>query len=184
MRHLVGCTLVLIMLNAHADTVLKWYRPFGEPTDQVTPVAKHQVKAICNQPSQRTLREDALRCEAGEHIFDPCFFQTRQNRTTILCLQSPWDADATEVELQGRLPIEAMQALDMSKNYPWALELGDGSHCLAVDPGRSFDGMPIRYQCNNHKELMGYLRRCQSTWSILEKKGDGAIHVDIARAWF
>lgn len=166
------------------DTVLKLYRPFGEVTDQISPVVKHKLTGECVGQSQLILREDAWRCHAEGKIFDPCFVKLASNQMQALCPQSPWIGDSVEINVSVPLNNQNHSTLDMSRVFPWAIELVNGEHCQAIDSKDVYDAMPVRYSCSNQNVLVGYLQRCKSVWSMLEKTPDGVVTVDLSKAWF
>jgi hypothetical protein len=166
------------------DTVLKLYRPYGEVSDQALPAVTRSVTGRCMGQSRVILREDAWRCKVGDVIHDPCFIKAGKNRTEAVCPQSPWVGESIQINLSRSLNNEVNQTLDMSKAYPWALELSDGDRCLAIDTKRLYDGMPIRYYCGSKNLLVGHLQRCKNIWSMLEKTPGGVITAELVRAWF
>jgi hypothetical protein len=171
-------------LAAANDTALKLYRPFGEVVDQSSPIVKKIVSGECFAPSQLIVREDAWRCMAENKVYDPCFVKWVGKKTEAVCPQSPWMSDSVQIEVTAPLNNEHHKSLDMSQNFPWAVELANGEHCQAVESKEEFDSMPIRYRCSNQNVLIGYLQRCKPVWSMLEKTPDGVITADFSRAWF
>lgn len=167
-----------------SDTVLKLYRPYGEPTEQVIPVIKQSIMGQCFSQSQIILREDAWRCEAEGKTFDPCFVKAGNNRTEALCPQSPWEGDSIQITVSTPLNNEQNETLDMSSAYPWGIELANGERCLAVNSNQTFEEMPVRYQCLNQNLLVGYLQRCKNEWTMLEKTPNGVVTASIVKAWF
>jgi hypothetical protein len=166
------------------DTVLKLYRPFGEVVEQISPVAKRKMPGQCMGQSQLIVREDAWRCQAEGKLFDPCFVKAGSKATEVLCPQSPWSDEGIQLEMNASLNNESHSVLDMSRVFPWAVELTNGEHCQAIESQEQYDSMPVRYQCTNHNILVGYLQRCKPVWSMLEKTAHGVITVDLAKAWF
>jgi len=166
------------------DTVLKLYRPFGESIEQIEPKAKTSSAGQCVGQSQLSIREDAWRCLAEGIVYDPCFVKMSGNQQEVLCPQSPWVSDSVLLVLNTSLSGEHHQRLDMSRSFPWAIELVNGEHCLAVEVNKLYDGMPIRYQCSGSNVLIGYLQRCKPEWSMLEKTSRGVETMRIQRAWF
>jgi hypothetical protein len=171
-------------LVSASDTVLKLYRPFGEVTEQTPLTVKNKISGQCNAQSQLILREDAWRCMAEGKIFDPCFAKMSQDKTEVICPQSPWVGDSVQIEVSGPLNNENHVTLDMSRVFPWGIELANGEHCHAIESNEVYDSMPVRYRCSNQNVLIGYLQRCKSTWSILEKTPEGVVTVNLSKAWF
>lgn len=166
------------------DTVLKLYRPYGEATGQVMPAIKKNLTGHCLTQSRIIVREDAWRCEASGKIYDPCFVKAGHNRTEALCPQSPWVGDSVQINVPLPLNNEQNEPLDMSRTYPWGVELASGERCLAIDSTQLYEEMPVRYRCTNKNLLVGYLQRCKTTWSMLEKTPQGVVTVELAKAWF
>lgn len=166
------------------DTILKLYRPYGDVENQIAPQVKKTFRGECYSQSRLIVREDAWFCMAGGKTYDPCFVKAGPNRTTALCPQSPWVADSVQIMVKLPLNNEQNKALDMSRTYPWAIELTNGEHCQAVNSGKVYDKMPVRYKCGKKNYLVGYLQRCKAVWSILEKTPSGVVTVEISKAWF
>jgi hypothetical protein len=166
-----------------ADTVLKLYRPYGAVLEQMIPVAKKQLLGQCDGPSKVVVREDAWRCLAEGQVFDPCFVE-RTKRTKVLCPKSPWTNDGVQINLDSELTEEELPTLDMSRNFPWAVELVSGERCQAIDTKEQYDSLPIRYHCTKGSKLMGYLQRCKPVWSMLEQTPSGVITAEFKKAWF
>ncbi len=171
-------------LVSAADTVLKLYRPFGEVTDQIPPKVKRKLTGQCVAQSQLILREDAWRCMAEGKIFDPCFAKVANDKTEVICPQSPWVGDSVQIEVVTPLNNENHVTLDMSRVFPWGIELASGEYCQAIEPNEIYDSMPVRYRCSNQNVLIGYLQRCKSTWSMLAKTPEGIVTVYLSKAWF
>lgn len=166
------------------DTVLKLYRPFGDAVDQVSPSVKMVLQGQCDVQSQLIIREDAWRCQAEGKIFDPCFVKLASNKMEAVCPQSPWVGDSVQINVTTPLNNDSHMTLDMSRVFPWAVELVNGERCQAVEPTELYDSMPIRYHCSNQNRLIGYLQRCKPVWSMLEKTPEGVSTVELKKAWF
>ncbi len=170
-------------IAAADDTVLKLYRPFGEG-EHNTPVITQQLQGQCDAQSKLILREDAWRCQADGKTFDPCFAKSGPKQTSLLCPSSPWSKDNIQINVTSPLINEEHQALDMSRTFPWAIELVNGDHCQAVELGKDYDSMPIRYHCVSSNVLLGTIQRCNPLWSMLEKTQEGVVTRDLKQAWF
>ena len=166
------------------DTVLKLYRPYGDAIGQTAPAVKKTVSGHCLSQSRLIIREDAWRCEVEGKTYDPCFVKAGEKRTEALCPQSPWVGDSVQIKVPTPLNNEQNKSLDMSRTYPWAVELSNGERCMAMDTTQLFDQMPIRYRCTNKNHLFGHLQRCKNVWSMLEKTADGVVTVELVKAWF
>ena len=163
------------------DTELKLFRPFnGEYHLDIGKV----VKGVCISQSLATKREDAFQCIADKESFDPCFIKEYGSHKEALCLNSPWQNQAIQIEMAEPVDNSQHLALDMSKTYPWALLLTTGEKCTAVVDNESFDGLKIHYRCDNGSFLVGHVQRCAANWSILQKKNADVITAFIERAWF
>lgn len=165
------------------DTILKLYRPFGDE-EVLKPVIIKKLKGQCEMQSKLIAREDAWRCQVDEQVFDPCFVKSGPKETDLLCPTSPWSRDNVQIQVAAPLNNEAHQTLDMSRTFPWAIELVNGAHCLAVDQGGIYDSMPIRYHCSSNAVLFGSIQRCNPVWSILEKRSEEVVTSDLKKAWF
>jgi hypothetical protein len=183
-RVLMVLLIFCSFLVSASDTVLKLYRPFGDVIDQISPVVKNKVTGRCLSQSQLILREDAWRCQAEGKTFDPCFVKMAGNQKQVVCPQSPWTAESVAITVSSPLNNANHSTLDMSRVFPWAIELANGEHCQAIESNEIYDAMPVRYQCSNHNVLIGYLQRCKSVWSMLEKTPEGVVTVDLRKAWF
>lgn len=166
------------------DTVLKLYRPFGEVVEQVAPVVKQKLSGVCEEQSRLMLREDAWHCSAEGKVYDPCFAKEGAHQKNVICPQSPWSDESVEIEVNSFLNNADHQTLDMSTTFPWAIELVTGEHCQAVETNEVYDAMPVRYSCDSQNSLIGYIQRCKSVWSMLEKTPQGVVTVEFSKAWF
>lgn len=166
------------------DTELKLYRPFGEAVQQAPVVVKQIVSGQCWQQSQRIKREDAWRCAAADKIYDPCFVKQFGSLQQAVCPQSPWSGESVQINLSSPLDNSQHIELDMSRAFPWAIELTSGEKCQAVDAGEIYDNLPIRYLCNSQAVLLGHIQRCKALWSILQRDKDGVSTAMVAKAWF
>lgn len=181
-------TMLLILLMSCAfevaaeDTILKLYRPFGEEGNE--PVISKQLQGQCNTQSHLVLREDAWRCQADGATYDPCFVKIGTKQTSLLCPSSPWSTGNIQVNVNEPLNNAEHQLLDMSRTFPWAIELANGTRCQAVEPTAFYDSMPIRYQCTNKSILFGTIQRCNPVWSVMEKDSNGVVTRDLRKAWF
>jgi hypothetical protein len=164
------------------DTGLKLYRPF-DSEQGVVPV-KTIKQGRCDAQSKLILREDAWRCQVDDKIFDPCFAKSGSKEMDLVCPVSPWSHEGVTIHVSTPLNSEEHQPLDMSRTFPWAIELVSGERCQAIEPGASFDSMPVRYRCSNGNELVGSIQRCNPSWSMLEKTPKEVVTMDLKQAWF
>lgn len=183
-RVLVLGVLFYSLTAAAEDTVLKLYRPFGDENEHHTPKIIKQMEGQCNGQSQLIKREDAWRCYAEGQFYDPCFIKSGAKQTILLCPTSPWSEDNIQITIKQPINNEAHEPLDMSRTYPWAIELVNGEYCQAVASGGIYDSMPIRYRCRDNHVLMGTIQRCNPVWSTLEKTEQGVVTVELKKVWF
>lgn len=177
--------LIFLSFSSFAqDTILKLYRPFGDAEQQIPLIIKEKIAGQCWQQSKRIQREDAWRCVAEGHVYDPCFVKEYGSHKEARCPHSPWSAEAVEIELASATDNSQHLSLDMSTVYPWAIELATGERCLAIDEGEIYDGLQVRYYCNNQISLIGHLQRCKARWSILQHTPAGVATVMVNKAWF
>ncbi len=185
------CRILLFLLCAYpfisfgSPTQIKLYRPFGAVVDQVVPKIIAQTQGSCSQQSKRIVREDAWRCVAHGVTYDPCFLKSIGDKNNVICLQSPWLADAVLLSASTELQSNHQEKLDVSHAYPWAVELLSGEHCLSTDKDEMLDGSLVHYQCLDRTILFGHLQRCKAEWTILQQNREGMMSsVSIKKAWF
>lgn len=167
------------------DTALKLFRPYVEEGRTIVKVSTIIKQAFCSGQSQRIKREDAWRCMANGQVYDPCFVRKFSDNREALCVASPWAADGIMLQVSTPLDNSHHVSLDLSTAYPWAVELATGEHCEAIDKGEQFDGLPVRYRCDNQAILMGHLQRCKAPWSILQRHSQGTVETaEVKTAWF
>ncbi|KTC82543.1 hypothetical protein [Legionella cherrii] len=185
LRKVFCISLFICSLGAAADdTILKLYRPFGDVTNQAIPQVKNTLMGECYSQSQLIVREDAWRCLADGKTYDPCFVKSGPERTEALCPQSPWIGDSVLIKVKEPLHNEQNKTLDMALTYPWGIELTNGEHCMAINSGKIYDQMPVRYKCSSKNYLVGHLQRCKNVWSMLQKTPQGVVTVELKKAWF
>ena len=182
-------TVILSLLFAavcHSqDTDLRLYRPFNSNPDQVSVQINKTVSGWCWEQSHADNRKDAWRCMVGNKIYDPCFVKSHGEKKQAVCPNSPWQSEAILITVENSLNPATHKSLDMSKDYPWAIELLDGTQCQTlVDSQQTHDNLPVRYHCNNQSFLIGHLQRCKGLWQVLQKQGDSVSTVSIKRAWY
>ncbi|VEG89617.1 hypothetical protein [Legionella spiritensis] len=167
------------------DTELKLYRPFGEEMSHGRLIVSHQVGGVCIQQSMRIKREDAWRCIAAGKTYDPCFVRKFGSHLEAVCPASPWAGNGVLVKLDRPADNNDLVELDMSKTYPWAVELATGEKCEAIDDDETYDNLPVRYRCDSQTVLIGHLQRCKATWTILQRGITGQVTTAaVKKAWF
>ncbi|WP_242602149.1 hypothetical protein [Legionella nagasakiensis] len=184
----IGKLIVLMMawpasLFAN-DTELLFYRPFAETSHHPTLIIDRKTSGFCRQQSQLIVREDAWKCMAEGKIYDPCFVKRFGLNDEAVCTESPWSGHGIKITVNYPLDDSMHEKLDISNAYPWAVELVDGEQCLAVTTDDMYDGLNVRYRCNNNTSLIGRIQRCTTTWTMLQRNAQGTSTVQIAKAWF
>ena len=166
------------------DTELNLYRPYTDTSKHPTVMAAVQKTGQCGQQSEHVKREDAFRCEVEGRIYDPCFVKPNGSRQEAVCPESPWSSAGVIITVAGVLDSYGHDSLDMSRTFPWAIELSSGQKCQAIDSFEKYDGLPVRYQCEGNSVLIGHVQRCASEWKMLQRGPAGVSTVLIERAWF
>jgi hypothetical protein len=103
------------------------------------------------------------RCLAHNQILDPCFAPAVETTPlTVSCFADPW-SPGTRVTLGAALPKDEPVLKDGS---PWALELGNGAHCVVVTGAVPvLDGFALQYRCD------------AGAVASLQTAGDGSVGV-------
>ena len=167
------------------DTELSLYRPLIESANHQSAVIVAKKIGECSQQSQLIKREDAWRCVAEGKLYDPCFVHPFGSHLEAVCPESPWSNKGIQITVATPLDNKYHEALDMSRTFPWAIELATGEKCQAIDTVEQFDGLPIRYRCDSQSELIGHVQRCEGTWKMLQHAAaNGVDTVQIKRALF
>ncbi len=166
------------------ETDLRLYRPFTETNQQVPLTLSANLVGQCSAQSALIKRDDAWRCQVDHKIYDPCFVAPFGSHLKALCIASPWSTEGIEITVSMPLDNSLHETLDMSRTYPWGIQLTNGEMCHAILPYAEYDGLPARYLCDGHSTLIGHLQRCQNTWKILQHTLSGVETVAIDRAWF
>lgn len=164
------------------DTILHLYHPLT-PKDPTTVVTAKKF-GECWQQSQLIKREDAWRCIADGQIHDPCFVQPYGSHLEALCPESPWAKRGVQITVSSPLDNKQHETLDMSRTYPWAVELTNEEKCQAILTNEQYDNSPVRYHCEKNTVLIGHLQRCTGVWKILQREGNQVNMVKIKKAWF
>ncbi len=179
--------MLLGVLTCHAEpdsTDPRLYHPYNKAPYQVTPEINANLKGYCLEQSGADQRKDAWKCVANQTIYDPCFTIPNTNPQKLICPNSPWEAQATLLQVQGSLDNSSHAELDMSTSPPWALELLDGTRCLILTEKHTHQGETLSYYCNGNRYLLGRLKRCYNFWQIYLRDGPNFHLVKIKRAWF
>lgn len=181
MRYLLILIIAISSQVFAKDTELKLFRPFN---GEANLIVEQTLKGECLAQSALIKRQDALHCVANQQSYDPCFIKEYGNHKKVLCLNSPWESKAIEIDLSSPIDNSEHLSLDMSRTYPWGLLLTSGEKCTAVAEDESFDGLKVHYRCDNGSFLVGHVQRCASQWSILQKKNNEVLTAAIVKAWF
>lgn len=185
LRDVVGFYFLLApMVAMAAETEFRLYRPLTESTFQPEVKITSKVSGECWQQSQRIKREDAWHCIANNKEYDPCFVKPFGSKREAICIQYPWSTEGTLIIVSSVLDNTQHIPLDMSKAFPWAVVLTNGSTCYAIDSKRLDDEMPVRYRCDEKTVLIGDIQRCNNPWKTLQHDSAGYTTVTIAKAWF
>lgn len=172
------------------ETVIKHYRPFSEIVNdeiskQAVLVVNQRKVGQCITQSKRIIREDAWRCNAGDKIFDPCFVNPKGPQNRLICPVSPWQGDSTEIFVVKPVDNKQHIKLDVSKVYPWAVELINGVTCVAYQPKYNINDLTVYYRCQDQSFLAGHLQRCKAQWTMLNiDKQQVSTTIAMTKAWF
>ena len=202
----VSSILNLVAINATAQTPLlsssfqstsvQFYRPFEENVSgQTNLVFGKTLKGECHEHSRLDNRSDAWKCQAGERTFDPCFIKTHVTPIGAVCPLSPWQSEATLLDLREQQPppnnhSNNQDTLDMSSDDPWAIDLVNGTHCVIISHSMkrfSVNGQHVKYACDNQSFLLGHIQRCELVWKMLSlasRHSNTLNTVEIATAWY
>lgn len=177
--------MALTGLGCAAQTRLRLYRPFSANKDQDVVSVTQTHKGWCWEQSQVDKRKDAWRCVIKNKVYDPCFVKSYGDKQQAVCPVSPWNGQAILIQLESNLSTVPTESLDMSRHYPWAIELSNGTRCQAiVDSKLRYDGMPVRYRCQDQSVLFGHLQRCKAIWRVMQKQDKEVTTAEIKRVWF
>ncbi|HCU05571.1 MAG TPA: hypothetical protein DIC51_04680 [Coxiellaceae bacterium] len=118
--------------------------------------------------SAASQRADVKRCFSATNstVYDPCFNYLQGQ---LICLNSPWDQNATVVQLNQPMPNNAPATTTVVKTInPWAMELKSGERCVALTGATTgVKGERINYGCTPTVSLLGNPYRLkQNVWAI------------------
>jgi hypothetical protein len=146
-------------------------------------------RGYCWTGSGADTRPDAWRCFLGNFILDPCFSNETGTSAFVICADSPWSS-VTKLRLTKPLPSSQGNAetADPTAGRVWALELIDGTHCVALTGATgAIAGLGIAYGCDGGGVLAGEPRRTGGLWTIFFAPSFKASKLDereIAEAWW
>lgn len=190
---------LILVANTCAATMpstdVRFYRPFEQKVEgQVGLLATEMLEGTCVKHSALDNRSDAWQCKSGNRVLDPCFIKSYVKTKKAICPISPWQSQATMIQLLPPLPVQNsndQESLDMSEDDPWAINLVNGAHCvkLSNDNASVFvtHGQPVKYACDNHGFLLGHIQRCDLVWKMLflpSRESANLNTVEISAAWY
>lgn len=107
-------------------------------------------------------RTDVWRCFAQNGVYDPCF---QQNENTVVCLKSPWDTEA--IQIQVSLPFPQRTIISNPDLLPWALELQNKTQCtILMGATNGINGKRTNYYCSDKTYLYGNIDKTKPDWTI------------------
>jgi hypothetical protein len=110
-----------------ATTVSKTFSPYDSAGAQVSATAT-KASGNCWTSSIALPSTTTFRCFAGNSILDPCFAPPHVSAPkTVACFADPWSSGVL-LTLTAALP----KPDPGTRTSPWALELANGAHCVAV----------------------------------------------------
>lgn len=110
-----------------------------------------------------------LRIGRQDYLIDPCWRDGAGRARAVVCVTSPWDRKAYRLRVPT-LMIDNGVTFAAPTNWPWAISLADGNHCVvlhgAVDRFSTPTGqMAASYSCADNVVLGNDLRRGH-VWTI------------------
>ena len=166
-------------------TAVKTYTPYAATGTITVPVAAIHKSGSCWTGSISVPQAGAYRCLVGNTIADPCFADAPGSAATpatqVLCAADPW-TPATVVTLTDALP---KLTGSTRATGPWALELANGAHCVAVTGTVPLVGaVALQYTCGSPAGA-GRLTTIGSLMSVqYSVTGDGPLQtVSVTTAW-
>jgi hypothetical protein len=128
-------------------------------------------------------RADAYRCFSGNFVYDPCF---SINDTQVLCpTDGPWSGAGVLINTSSSLVSSGKD--QGTRGQPWAIQLADGTRCVAVSGATSeVAGQRLGYFCKHGIGLYGNVQRSAAVWTIFVGTPHSATLAQrpIAIAWF
>jgi hypothetical protein len=161
---------------------------------------------------------EAHRCFSKDGIYDPCFESGLGPTTNLVCAVSPWDKPVTFRVRRwmasrglnrktGQLPsfpvndpriYKYVRRGSLRRNFPWALDLGHGIHCIyATGTASIVRGLRANYQCTNRgfdsekwweheSSVVGAPNRAGQIWTVifLEYGSQASREIGVRSAWY
>ena len=141
----------------------------------------------CQAGSIRTSRPDAWRCGTA----DPCFADPAGHEPALACAVTPWSGRVVLLTVLAPLPMDLQNPFDPSTTPPWALELTDGTRCVAATGTVPVvETTPYAYTCESPSGLRYAARpdRSQALWTVRMLLSDGQTVVpaptSVLAAWY
>jgi hypothetical protein len=171
-------------LFAENETQVRLYRPFTEGANLPAMQVSATYDGRCMQQSDILVREDAWRCDTQSQTYDPCFLKPGSKDDSLYCLQTPWSGATVKINSKQTASNDSFRSIDMAKGKPWAVEMQNGKHCIAIEETQMIDNQPLSYLCQGGEYLLGRLQRCKAHWSVLWSNGATIEQRKISEVWF
>jgi serine/threonine protein kinase len=166
-------------------TATKIFNPVNTSGALAVSVTKTQ-RGNCWTTSETAARTDAYRCMSGNNIYDPCFTAVQPGQA--LCpVDGPWSNSGVLLTHSGPVAGLTPNKDEGTRGPPWAIQLGDGTNCLAISGATSLiAGQRLGYGCSGGVGLYGEVQRKGSVWMIYVGTAHSATLAvkPIAVAWF
>jgi hypothetical protein len=191
-KHCLVCTTS--DTTAPAATAVLQICPIGANGRLLDSFAVEEVRkhgGCDGDPSAKV--QTALRCGAGDVIYDPCWPEIGAERPAVVCVSAPWDDSVTRVLTKSRELVKRSEY-----EYPaWGVELesgercslyGSGAHASVEGSNREADVMD--YYCGRDDTGRVLLRGFDQTGPLWHARGydrrkrERLPDQTIVRAWF
>jgi len=145
-------------------TTLHVYAPFAGGSIAPGIRVARTVSGYCWTSSIGDWRSDAFRCFVGNLIHDPCFANTVNRPSFVLCPLYRPGQKVLRINLTKPLPSRPV-AGDPTRHAPWFIRLANGQWCGREEGATGLvAGLPISYGCT-HGVLLGNPHRGHS-WTM------------------
>lgn len=140
-------------------------------------------KANCLIDSEKV--KSALRCSAGDFLYQPCWIETG-SKPAAICLIDPWDRYVSRLKNLSPPP-SAPKVGDFSD--PWGIELENGRRCSVLTGAHSSVGTEaMDYDCGGRLFLLRGIDQTTPVWHVRSARFvDGSYRFNdhaIRTAWF
>lgn len=132
-------------------------------------------------------RPDAWRCNSGDRIYDPCFEGTQDERTVLLCVDTPWSEHALLLTPTHAPPRGEANPANLTGALPWAIELANGARCQLLSGATSVSaGLRVNYWCDGETAVIGDIDRQAPLWQVffVPATGTRAERTGVAAVWY